>query len=179
MLKVDTSLLVVIDVQGRLAQIMYRRDDLFAGLIRIIEGAKVFNLPTICLEQNPQGLGPTVPEIAEHLTHVTPISKFTFNACDTTAFIDALQTAGRSQILLCGIETHICVYQTALGLLDMGLEVQVVADAVSSRTADNRQIGLDRIQAAGGKIASSEMVLFELARDARTPEFKQLLKIVK
>ncbi len=179
MLRIESCLLVVVDVQGRLAQMMYRKDDLFAALQKTIEGARVLNLPTICLEQNPAGLGPTIPEIAAHLTHVVPISKFTFNACETTEFTTALQATHRYQVILTGIESHICICQTALGLLDMNLEVHVAADAVSSRTPENRQIGLDRIRAAGGVITSAEMLLFELARDARKPEFKQLLKIVK
>jgi len=127
----------------------------------------------------PKALGPTVPDIAELLTGEEPIDKASFSCAGHEAFNAKLEALGREQVLLCGIETHVCIYQTAMDLLARGLPVTVVADAVSSRTAQNRQIGLDRLATEGVILASTEMVLFELLRTAEHPRFKQIAKLVK
>ena len=179
MLSAEKALLVVIDVQGKLAQLMSGKEALFANLQRCIRGAKVLGLPILWLEQNPEGLGPTIPEVAGLLAGIQPISKFCFSCCGNEQFLQALRASGRKQVLITGIETHVCVYQTSSDLVRLGYEVQVVADAVSSRTAENRQIGLDRIKAAGGTVTSTEMALFEMLKEAKGDKFKEILKAVK
>lgn len=180
MLTIDTTTLLVIDVQGKLAQLMHQKETLFANLEKIIKGARVLDLPIIWTEQVPDKLGPTSPELAELLARsAQPISKASFSCCGDRSFESALAQIGRRQILVTGIETHICVYQTAADLLAQGHEVQVVADAVSSRTAENRQIGLDRMHSAGAVMTSTEMALFELLRVAGGDKFRQISKIVK
>ena len=179
MLDPKNTVLVIVDVQGNLAMAMFDRESLFRQLRVLIQGARALGLPLIWLEQLPDKLGPTIPEIAELLTELKPIAKGCFSCCGSDAFLDALKASGRKQVLLAGIESHVCVGQTALDLLELGFEVHAIADAVSSRTAENRRIGLDRIRDAGGTVSSVEMAMFELARDAAHPAFKTLLKLVK
>ena len=179
MLKLDDTALVVIDVQGKLAQLMHNRTELFKNLRVMIQGTQVLGIPILLTEQYPKGLGPTVPEVSQLLTAIEPIAKNAFSCCGEPAFMSALEPLGRRQILLTGVETHVCVHQTALDLLDAGYEVQVIADAVSSRTAENRHIGLEKMRDAGVVITSTETALFELMKLAEGPQFKQISKLVK
>jgi nicotinamidase-related amidase len=180
MLNVKDTALIVIDVQGKLAQLMHQKERLFANIKRMIKGAQVLDIPLLWTEQAPDKLGPTTPEIAELLAErVQPISKSSFSCCGHAPFMDAFKALDRRQVLLTGIEAHVCVYQTALDLLDIGYEVQVVTDAVSARIAENKQIGIDRMQAAGAALTSTEMALFELLRIAEGDQFKAITKIVK
>jgi nicotinamidase-related amidase len=180
MLTTGNTALLVIDVQGKLAELMHQRETLFANLQRMIKGAQVLGLPLLITEQVPEKLGATRPEIAGLLAEGTePIHKSSFSCCGNTAFMERFKALGRRQVLLTGIETHICVYQTALDLLDLGYEVQLVTDAVSSRTAENRQIGLERMKEAGATLTTTEMALFELLRAAEGPQFKEITRIVK
>ena len=179
MLQREDTALVVVDVQGKLAQLMHNKSELFDNLRRMIQGAKILEVPILVTEQYPQGIGPTVAEIADLLTDVEAISKTSFSCCGEETFNTALQGLNRRQILLTGIETHICVHQTALQLIDAGYEVQVVADAVSSRTPDNKTIGVNKMQVAGAVITSTETALYELLRAAEGPQFKAVLKLVK
>ncbi len=179
MLTLTNTVLLVVDVQGKLAHMMDEKQRLFDNLQKIIEGARILEIPIIVTEQNPTGLGRTIPEIAHLLTDVQPISKINFSCCGNVAFMQSLQALNRQQILMTGIETHICVYQTTMGLLDLGYEVQVVVDAVASRTADNKAIGLEKMKSAGASVTSTEMALYELLQVADGPQFKRILKIVK
>lgn len=180
MLTLNNTALVVIDVQGKLAQLMSQKDSLFDNLQKIIKGAQTLDLPIIWNEQLPEKLGPTIPQIAQLLTNTTqPIAKASFSCCGNPPFMEALKATGRKQILLTGIEAHICVYQSCRDLLDLGYEVQVVTDATSSRTPENRQIGLERMKEAGATMTSAEMALFELLRVAEGPKFKEITRIVK
>jgi nicotinamidase-related amidase len=180
MLTINNTALLVIDVQGKLAQLMDQKEELFANLKKIIKGAQVLELPLIWTEQVPKKLGATTPEIAELLVDsAQPISKASFSCCGVQPFMAALEQLNRRQILVTGIETHICVYQTALDLLAQGYEVHLVVDAVSSRRAENKQIGLDRMNEAGATLTSTEMALFELLRVAEGDKFRQIARIVK
>ncbi len=179
MLSADQAALVLIDVQGKLASLMHEREALFDHLQRLIQGVRALDLPVLWLEQYPQGLGPTVPEVARLLSDLQPLAKTSFSAWGCAAFRDRLAATGRRQILLAGIEAHVCVYQTAVDLLAAGYSVEVVCDAVSSRTAANRQLGLERMRAAGALWTGVEMALFELLRTAEAPAFKTLARLVK
>jgi nicotinamidase-related amidase len=173
------TLLLIVDIQEKLVRAMHDREDLIRKAQQLVQGARVLNLPILCTEQNPKGLGPTVPDIAAHLPAASPISKFSFGCCACEDFERALQASARRNLLLAGIETHVCVYQTALELLAQGYRVEVVADACSSRTLSNKQIGLDKMRAAGAAVTSVETALFELLKVAEGPIFKQILNIVK
>ncbi len=179
MLTIDNTALIVIDVQGKLAQLMYEKDRFFDNLQKIIKGAQVLEIPIIVTEQIPEKLGPTIPELANLFSDFRPIEKVSFSCGGNEDFIKALAASGRQQVLLTGMETHVCVYQTAMDLLHSGYEVHIVADAVSSRAADNKVIGLEKIKDAGAFITSTEMALFELLKVAEGTTFKQIIQIVK
>ncbi|MFO7749467.1 MAG: hydrolase [Desulfobacteraceae bacterium] len=179
MFSTDNTVLIVIDVQGKLAQLMHDRDKLFSSLETIIKGMKILDVPIILLEQIPKNLGGTIKEVADLLPETPPIAKHTFSCCNNEAFMERFNSLGRNQVLLTGIETHICVYQTGVDLLKEDYEVQVVADGVSSRTAENRKIGIDRLKQAGARVTSTEMILFELMKAAEGEAFKEIVKIIK
>jgi nicotinamidase-related amidase len=179
MLETKNTVLVLIDIQGKLAQLMHGKEALFDQLPRLVKGARALALPILWLEQYPQGLGPTIPEVAGLLSDLRPIAKTSFSACGNEEFLAQLSGAERKQVLLAGIEAHVCVYQTAQDLLAAGYEVEVVTDAVSSRTAANRELGLQRMRDAGARWTSVEMALFELLRSAEAPAFKEIARIVK
>ena len=178
MLNIKNTVLVIIDVQGKLANLMYAKQELFENLQKIIKGIQVLNIPVLWLEQYPKGMGPTIPEITDLLTDTEPIPKIEFSACKNERFNRALKDAGRKQVLLVGIEAHVCVYQTALDLIDSGYEVHVLIDCVSSRTQENKELALRKMRDCGIKQTSTEMALFELLKVAGTDQFKKIQKII-
>lgn len=179
MLTVDNSTLIVIDVQGKLAQLMQDKDNVFANIGRMIKGAQLLGIPILWTEQYPEGLGMTIPQLASLMTANSPLVKDTFSCWGDEKFVNALKATGRKGVFLTGIETHVCVYQTARDLLAKGFEVELVVDAVSSRTAANRELGIARIKDMGAGVISTEMSLFELLRVAKGDKFKEILRIVK
>lgn len=179
MLDIENCLLVVVDVQGKLASLMYDRDVLFKNIQILIQAAKILDIPILWCQQVPAALGPTVPQIADLLAGNEPINKSSFSCCGDEKFISKLSSINRSQVLLTGIETHVCIYQTAACLREKNYDVNVIADAVSSRTLDNKQIALSKMQTMGINIHSTEMALFELLKTADHPKFKQIAKLVK
>jgi nicotinamidase-related amidase len=179
MLSTETTVLLLIDIQGKLARLMDRKDALFENLEKLIAGAKILGLPILLTEQYPEGLGATLPRISGLIPEVKAISKISFSCCREERFMAALDTLERRQVLAAGIETHVCVQQTALDLLDRGYEVHLAADAVSSRTAENRRIGIHRIEGAGAVISSVEAALFELLEAAGGDRFKKILKVIR
>ncbi len=179
MLEIDNSSLVIIDVQGKLAQIMYEKEILFKNIRILVQAAKILNIPILCCQQVPKSLGPTIPEIAELLTDIEPINKSSFSCCCDEQFNTKLNKLNIGQVLVCGIETHICVYQTALDLYRRSFYVNVIADAVSSRTLENKNIALERLAYEGCKISCVEMALFELLKTAEHPNFKEIARLIK
>ncbi|PMH02814.1 hydrolase [Vibrio lentus] len=171
--------LVVVDVQGKLARLVDESDTLIFNCGKLIKGAQVLGLPIVSLEQNPEKLGATVDELNDLLSDAKPIPKFTFNACEEHKFVEAVQAKDVDTWLVCGIEAHICVYQTAMGLLDLGYKAQVVGDCISSRTALNKKLAISRLQDAGIQITGLEMSLYELVKDCRAPEFKSILSLIR
>jgi len=179
MLQTSNSVLVLIDVQGKLTQVMHNRDALVLNLQKIVKGAMALEVPVLWLEQNPDRMGETIPELRELLAGQKPIPKMNFSCCGEPVFVENLEALARRQILLAGIEAHVCVYQTAADLLHRGFEVQVVADAISSRREPDKTVGVERCRAAGAAVTCVEMALFELMRSAKHPAFKEILKIVR
>ena len=171
----ERTALVVVDVQEAFRPHVQAFEDTARASATLVQAAKVLGLPIVVTEQYPQGLGDTVPELAEHLEGVERLPKVCFSA----AAADGFDLAGRDQALVCGIETHVCVSQTAHDLLDRGVEVHVAADAVSSRTAENRQVGLHKMETSGAVLTSVETALFELVGAAGSDEFKQIQRLVK
>jgi len=179
MLDRNTSILIVTDIQGKLASLMHKRESLFRNAGILIEGMKALDVPILWVEQYPEGLGPTVPEIAYHLTGLSPLPKKTFSSLRDPVILAAFKGHRRTQAVITGIETHVCIYQTAMDLIDMGIEVHIPVDAVSSRTAGNRQVGLDKIARAGGHLTSVETLLFEILGIAEGEEFKRIIRLVR
>jgi nicotinamidase-related amidase len=165
--------LVVVDIQDG-----FRSYDSFADVAaaagRLVEGAKILDVPIIATEQYPKGLQHTAAEIGLGDGDATLVEKSVFSAVRA----DGFNLAGRNQVLLCGIEAHVCVMQTALDLLDRGVSVQVVTDAVGSRHAHDREVGLGRLDRAGATLTTVEAALLELCERAGTPEFKAVQKVI-
>jgi nicotinamidase-related amidase len=167
--------LVVIDVQEAFRKALPDFDEVARATAAMVQGAEATGVPIVVTEQYPQGLGHTVDEVARHLPEgVAPISKTCFSATEA----DGFDLGDLEQAIVCGIEAHVCVNQTVLGLLEQGYEVHVVADAVGSRTEDNRAIGLGRAEHAGAVLTSVETALFELVGRAGTDEFKRVQGLV-
>lgn len=179
MLKIEETALVVVDVQGKLAKIMHQSKELLANMERIIQGAHVLDIPILWLEQYPKGLGPTDDQVKQHLTDLSPVSKMTFSACKNDNFIHELEQLNRKSILLTGIESHICVYQTARDLLKTDHHVELVVDCISSRTLANKEIGIEKMKSYGALVTSVEMALFELMVTAEHPKFREVSQLIK
>jgi len=179
MLKPDDTVLALIDVQGKLAHLMHDRETLFLNLEKCIRGAQILQIPILCIEQNPRGLGATIPEISRLLELYQPMAKMSFSCIKNSAIKKQLLSLRRNQILVTGIETHVCVYQSVMDMLAIDFQVEVIADAVSSRTPENRRYGLQKMQQVGAALTTTEMCLFELVADCEKPEFRQILQLLK
>ena len=167
--------LVIVDVQEAFRPAVREFETVAAGVASLIRGARILGLPVVVTEQYPKGLGATVPEVAEHLDGIEPIAKVSFSA----AAADGFDLGARDQVLVCGIESHVCVSQTAHALLDQGVEVHVARDAVTSRSEENRELGLHKMETAGAIVTSVEAALFELLGAAGSEEFKRVQSLLK
>lgn len=170
---------ILIDVQEKLTPHIDNYQIVVDNCVKLITGLKLLGVPLIANEQYPKGLGHTVPAIKDALGDTPIFEKVTFSGCDDEATRLALEQAGKKCVIVFGIETHVCVLQTVMDLLDKGFVPVVVVDAVGSRTHQNKQIALERMSQAGAVIASVEMVLFELCRSAKNLVFKEISKLVK
>ena len=179
MFTIDNTLLVLIDIQGKLATLMHDKDNLYKNLEIIVKSMNFLKIPIVWMEQVPEKLGPTIRQVADILPDLEPIPKYTFSCCGNYQFLEKLGSIKRKQILLTGIETHICVFQTAVDLLADGYNVQVISECVSSRTKSNKALGLERINQAGGLTTSVEMILFELMKSTKADGFREITKIIK
>jgi nicotinamidase-related amidase len=173
MLSRDRTALVVVDVQEGFRKAIPDFEDVARSTATLVEGARILGVPAIVTEQYPKGLGHTADEVG--LNGEPVIEKTVFAASCAEGF----DLDGRDQVVVCGIEAHVCVHQTVQDLLERGLEVHVARDAVTSRTEENREIGLRRAERAGAVVTSVETALFELLGAAGTPEFKEVQALVK
>ena len=171
--------LVVIDIQKKLAVAMNQRKKVVANVTALIKSAERLGLPILLTEQYPEGIGGTVSEIRTLLADLKPITKRTFSCCGTQAFIEAAQECGAEQFVVVGMETHVCILQTALDLLTFDRHVYVVADAVCSRFKADHRIALRRMEQNGITIVTTESVLFELLNTSTHESFKELTKFIK
>jgi nicotinamidase-related amidase len=177
----DRCALIVIDIQEKLLPPIFAKERLVRNAQLLIRLAGILKMPTLMSTQYSKGLGNAIPEITSMIPDVEPLEKVAFSCFGSDVFCSALKRipGNRNTVLLCGMETHICVAQTALAALREGYLVQVAADAVSSRTELNWKIGLDRMRAAGAVISSAEMMIYETLRSSGTSEFKDMLKHLK
>jgi nicotinamidase-related amidase len=180
-LDADRSALIVVDIQEKLLPPIYQNAQLLKNSQLLIRLAGILKIPALVTTQYAKGLGNTTPEIASLLPDAQPIDKLMFSCFGSDAFCSMLKRlpGNRNTVLLCGMESHICVMQTALGALREGYIVHVASDAISSRTEWNWKIGLERMRAAGAVISSTEMILYELLRSSGSPAFKELLPYLK
>jgi nicotinamidase-related amidase len=178
-LSTETSLLIVIDVQEKIFATMYEQKRVKDNIIRMVGGAKTLKIPIIWTEQYSKGLGPTIPELRAALGGHTCYEKITFSCADDNQILKAVEKANPRDILLCGIEAHVCVYQTAADLIDRGNRVHLVSDAVMSRHKSNHEIALQRMEQIGVNITSVEMALFEFQGAAKGETFKPIAALIK
>jgi nicotinamidase-related amidase len=171
----DRAALIVVDVQEGFRRAIPDFERIAKATATLIQGASIIGVPVVLTEQYPKGLGETAQEVAEHVPEgAEPLEKVVFSAADAEGF----DLGGRDQALVCGIETHVCVNQTVLDLLDSGTDVQVAEDAVGSRTEENKRVGLHKMEHAGAILTSVETALFELLGQAGTDEFKAVQKLI-
>jgi nicotinamidase-related amidase len=177
---INQAALIVIDVQGRLATSVYDYERLFGNIERVVTIANIFKMPILWSEQAPEKIGATIEPIARFLSPLTkPISKRTFSCYGSSQLRQVIDESGRRQIVLVGIETHVCIYQTARDLHRHGYEVYVVEDAVSSRTQANKAIAIERMRHEGIVITSAEMMAAELLGGGDHPQFKEVMAHIK
>jgi nicotinamidase-related amidase len=177
-LDAKSALLLVIDLQEKLLPSMQHQDAVVATASKLMQAAKVLQLPVLVTEQYPKGLGNSCAQVKALMEDEKAYEKVLFSAC-IPPVRDTIQQSGRKQIIVCGIEAHVCVQQSVLDLLRMGLDVWVCADGVDSRRGFDRDVALSRMQHAGAMVTTSESVIFEMVREAGGEVFKQILKIVK
>ncbi len=180
-LQADQCALIVIDIQEKLLPPIFQKEQLVRNCQLLIRAAEILKIPALLTTQYARGLGKTVAGIASLLPQAEPIDKNLFSCFGSDVFCSLLKRlpGNRNTVLLCGMETHICVTQTALSALREGYVVHVASDAVGSRSEWNWKVGLERMRAAGSVISSAEMMIYELMRSSSSPGFKQLLPYLK
>lgn len=174
----QNTALVVIDVQEKLMNAMPRRVEMLASIQKLIGAARVLKLPTLVTAQYIKGLGPVCAEITGATPGIKPIEKMAFSCCGSEEFMRSLKELGRQRIILCGIEAHVCVQQTAIDLMK-DYFVYVVADAICSRRRHDHKVAVERLRDCGAVITTVESAVFELLREAGTDQFKQVLPLFK
>jgi nicotinamidase-related amidase len=180
LLRPERTALVVVDLQERLLAAIADRERILRNSVLLLRLADVLALPVVLTTQYSRGLGPTVPEVLEAAPGVTPLDKLSFGCFGSPEFLDRLaDLGGRDQLVVAGIESHICVAQTVLGALERSYVVHVVRDAVGSRTAENREVGVTRMERAGALVSSTEMAIYELLGRSDAAAFKKMLPLLK
>jgi len=175
----EDAVLLIVDIQERLAIVMKDKDKVVGNCQHLIELAKMINVPVMVTEQYPKGLGRTVPELQSVLPEYKPIEKISFDCCCQTTFMQELKEHNKKTVILTGMETHICVLQTCVGLLKAGVSVHVVEDAVCSRARENWKTGIEFMRDAGAVVTCTETALFQLLKVAGTEEFKKISQRIK
>ena len=175
----EKSLLLVVDVQEKLAPAIFDAKTAVSNNVRLLTGARQLSIPSFVAEQYVRGLGPSIAEIRNAAVDAHFFEKMHFSCTAETGLIGMLRATGRQQVLLTGMEAHVCVLQTGLGLLEAGFDVFLIADATSSRTPENKTAAIERLRTCGGHIVTTEMVFFEWLVKAGTDEFRALLPLIK
>jgi len=173
------SVLVVIDPQEKLVRMIHNREEVVETVVRLLRLSAIFDLPVVLTEHYPQGLGYTVEEVKARLPEYNPVIKRVFSCFGAPEFEEALMATGRRRLLITGIETHICVFQTAMDALHRGYQVHVVADGTGTRKREDHETALARMRQAGAQVTTSEALIYEVTCRADGEEFKQVLDLVK
>ncbi len=175
----DNTVGVVIDIQERLVPAMAEKETFVKNSKILIEGLQALNLPLLVTQQYSKGLGQTIPEVSEIINDFSPIEKSNFSCLDEAVFKDTLEQSGAKNVVICGIESHVCVLQTAVDLKEAGYNPIIVMDCTSSRDLKNVQLATERFRYENILMTSYESILFELTRSAKAAEFKTISKLVK
>jgi len=175
----DDAVLILIDVQTRLFPVMSEKAKLLENLLKIVKGFDILQIPVIATQQYTKALGPTLPELAGNIHNFQPIEKRAFSCCGEGSFLDELKRIKRKQVIVCGIEAHVCVYQTCCDLLERGYEVILLADTVSSRKQVDKDLALRALEKQNVQLSGVEMALFELLKTSKHPKFKEISSIIK
>lgn len=180
LLNTDNALLLIIDIQERLIAAQYSKEQITKSTVVLAEAATILGVPVVASEQYPKGLGHTIPEVKDKLDDTAKFfEKTAFSCVQQEGFLDLLKSYNRKQIIICGMEAHICVHQTVTDLLKEGFEVHVVNDAVSSRREYEYKIGVDRMVNNGAVLTCVETVVFEFLKSAKHPDFKAVQGLIK
>jgi nicotinamidase-related amidase len=179
LLEREQAVLVIVDLQERLAQTMKHKDRVASNTAVLVKAAQRLEVPVLVTVQYRKGLGELVDKVAEVAGEVPTYEKLSFDACGQPEFLAGLESTGRRQVLLTGMECHVCVLQSAASLLEQGYAVHVVADAVCSRIKENWRNGLERMHGFGAQITNTESALFELLRTAENPAFRDLSRLIR
>ncbi len=175
----NQTALLIVDVQEKINFVMMHGDLVVESILKLIKACQILNVPIFITEQYPKGLGPTEPQILQALDGKIPLQKMTFSCCGSQELLQQINHLKVRQVILTGIESHVCVQQTALDLLAQEIQVHIPKDAVSSRKELDYQTALARMSNAGVVLTSVEAALFELLQEAGTPEFKEVTKLIK
>jgi nicotinamidase-related amidase len=179
LINADRSALMVVDIQARLAPAMHELDRLVGNVGTLLDAARRLSVPIIITEQYPKGLGHTLEQIALRAGDATVLDKVEFSAAANPGILERFEALDRPQAVLCGMEAHVCVLQTALDLMEQGLDVAVVRDACASRRAESAEAAYRRMEAEGVVIATTEMVVFEWLGRSDSPAFREVSKLIK
>lgn len=175
----ENTTALIIDIQERLLPAMWEKEPLLKNCLTLVQGLVELQVPLVVTQQYTKGLGETVAEIRSAIPDFEYIEKRDFSCCDEPVVIEKLKQSGVQNVIICGIESHVCVLQTAVDLKDAGFKPIVVMDAVSSRTAESRELAKERFRFEGIMMTSVESVLFELTRSSAAPEFRAISKLIK
>lgn len=179
LLKPDSSALLIIDIQERILPVINNHQMVVANTLKLIKGFKVLSLPIYLTEQYPKGLGPTHKAIVDELSEIKPFEKMSFSCSGAGDLFNEFTEKNLNQIVVCGIESHVCVQQTVLDLIENKFQINLAADSVSSRKEIDYHIALERMRYHGAEVTTTEAILFELLNICGTPQFKEVSKIVK
>lgn len=178
-LRADRAVLVVVDIQERFRDLIHHMDEVMANTERLVRFARILDIPVLVTEHYPRGLGATAAEIAALWDEFKPIQKLHFSCCGCEEFNTALAGTGRDQVILCGIEAHVCIFQTATDIRRQGMQVTVAADAVSSCSKKNRKLGLKAMAELGVQCLGAQMIMFEILERADDPRFGEIKGLLR
>jgi nicotinamidase-related amidase len=179
MINQNNSVLILVDVQQKLCPVMAGNTELVKNLSILVQGICTLDIPVIVCRQYPKAIGDIIPELQEHLGCIKPVDKMCFSCAGSEEFMEKLKSCGASHCIVCGIESHICVYQTVRDLQRLGFHTHVPLDGIASRTIENKHVAAERMRHEGATVTSVEMLLFELLQTSEHPQFKTISKLIR
>jgi nicotinamidase-related amidase len=171
--------LIIIDAQENLMSVMRQKKEVIQNIVKLLHLARIYHLPVLMTEQYPKMLGPTVDEIRSHVPDFDPVEKLEFDFCRVEPFMKRLEALTLYNLIVTGVEAHVCVLQSCLCLVKKGYHVYVPRDCIDSRTYENKQTALELMKDEGVTVTSAEVIIFQMLKQAGTPEFKEMLKVIK